>query len=709
MLRQELTEKLKVMKDITVVSEEDRRTLKMKDGPWYKDNYSVDRDFRIRKLFNYITPRQEDFKKYMQDLSFVIAAVIGEFEMVEPSEEQMLDLMEISGYTGAEMREFIWDPSTPNITCILQKQLAAVIYLLARVLNDALVNKTEWEGYKKGRQKSGFQKQVNPDREKLNRFTAYMREHGILPSEYDEEEHKYGTLCYENFVKNHAIYICMFMATTYEVDELNGALKDSYSKAMMNWLREYDSAQAKKQAQKGKNTVSPAMNKLPELPSFADLHKSPWTTLTNAPGDLSAMGASARDPEVRAITKKMHELEAEFDKIRDRSDAYSDRIIKETNRLRSFLVQQSDPYGIAIGLFQAILDDRDDIYKLTIGQDIMYYFQAQCSMPASGVKLDPLDDEEKWDYLNVDLNGSLGLPVIRENETFTLSHELSTEGFEDLDEEDMVPLLKDSQRLTAIISRYANRSFEGPVYIRKSIVKFFRGCGFSERRARDFAVIIATLTNVNFQESKSYFSFANYPVPDADRSSSRESEAVVDERVAAAENARIRAERDLKQAQKENKLQRHEISTLQRENEALRQQLAELQKKPAAPPEDEVDRPVSEEDETVFPFEIDLKVVVYGGFEVFHQELLKLMPGVRIVEYSAHIDLSPIRNADIVFLQYNKTSHSGYWTVRDACKAAGVRFFHLNYASARRCAEVMAEQIRKMERGEFEPQPDADA
>ncbi|MCD8148567.1 MAG: hypothetical protein LUE92_03170 [Clostridiales bacterium] len=47
------------------------------------------------------------------------------------------------------------------------------------------------------------------------------------------------------------------------------------------------------------------------------------------------------------------------------------------------------------------------------------------------------------------------------------------------------------------------------------------------------------------------------------------------------------------------------------------------------------------------------------------------------------------------FLQINKTDHSGYYTVCDACKSSGVPYIHLNYASAKRCAGVMVEEIKK--------------
>lgn len=109
------------------------------------------------------------------------------------------------------------------------------------------------------------------------------------------------------------------------------------------------------------------------------------------------------------------------------------------------------------------------------------------------------------------------------------------------------------------------------------------------------------------------------------------------------------------------------------------------------------EEPEPAEPETVeYPWRTSFKVVLYGGFEIFHRELMKLLPDVRIVETGSHIDINPIRNADIVFLQINKTDHSGYYTVCDACKSSGVPYIHLNYASAKRCAGVMVEEIKKL-------------
>ncbi len=112
--------------------------------------------------------------------------------------------------------------------------------------------------------------------------------------------------------------------------------------------------------------------------------------------------------------------------------------------------------------------------------------------------------------------------------------------------------------------------------------------------------------------------------------------------------------------------------------------------------------PETQEEPIEYPYRTGLRIVLYGGFEVFHEELLKLLPDVWVVEYAVHIDTTAVQNADIVFLQTSKTAHSGYDTVCDACKSCGVPYIHLNYAGARRCADVIVREIRKRERADTE-------
>ncbi|MCD8104464.1 MAG: hypothetical protein LUF35_05560 [Lachnospiraceae bacterium] len=276
--------------------------------------------------------------------------------------------------------------------------------------------------------------------------------------------------------------------------------------------------------------------------------------------------------------------------------------------------------------------------------------------------------------------------------------------------------------LSSVLSKYAGMPVDTSLYVRKSHIRMFKDAGYSDRRARDFAVVLGVMANIYKLESYAF------TTPYEDLYDAGETEAeltekkndgqsplnhrqipelpIADERPETDEgsttdgnnaaDARIESlEKDLKQARKENQSYRHEISTLQRELERLQHQLTERKQLE----EEWVEIEKEEAPEIKYPYRTKLKVVVYGGFDVFHRELKKLLPDVRIVETSSHIDVKPFQNADIVFLQINKTDHSGYYAVCDTCKTSGVPYIHLNYAGAKRCADVMVREICRWKNG----------
>ncbi|MCD8150174.1 MAG: hypothetical protein LUE92_11605 [Clostridiales bacterium] len=166
-------------------------------------------------------------------------------------------------------------------------------------------------------------------------------------------------------------------------------------------------------------------------------------------------------------------------------------------------------------------------------------------------------------------------------------------------------------------------------------------------KARDYALIVATLDQVSLLEKEARFA-AWYP-EQKEGKGSESTEVITDARLQRKIAAREEVERALRQAKKENQACRHEIGTLQREIEELKNRLAE--KKQAAEHVESPEEIVDTDTESVqYPYHTKLRVVLYGR----------------------------------------------YYTVCDACKSSGVPYIHLNFASARRCAGVMVKEIEKI-------------
>ncbi|MCD7842045.1 MAG: hypothetical protein LUG56_06195, partial [Lachnospiraceae bacterium] len=185
-----------------------------------------------------------------------------------------------------------------------------------------------------------------------------------------------------------------------------------------------------------------------------------------------------------SILKKMEQFDSEVGVLQEKCWALSDQLTEENSEERMEYVSGEFIPGVAMGAFQAILNG-DEIYKLKIGRIVMEDLMSMSDMPLPCSFDIELDDEGDWDYGFTECNGKLALPVIKEGEclSFPLNGGSETINY-------AVPV-------TAVLSRFGGRPFEAPLYIRKSLIKKFKENGCSDRKARDYAVIIATLDRVN--------------------------------------------------------------------------------------------------------------------------------------------------------------------------------------------------------------------
>lgn len=95
-----------------------------------------------------------------------------------------------------------------------------------------------------------------------------------------------------------------------------------------------------------------------------------------------------------------------------------------------------------------------------------------------------------------------------------------------------------------------------------------------------------------------------------------------------------------------------------------------------------------------FPYEVKRRLVIYGGHETWRKAMKGYLTGdIRYMDKEqAIIDRSVIRNADGVWIQSNALSHRQYYAVIDEVRKTGVPVKYFLYASARKCAEQVAEE-----------------
>ncbi|MCD8013351.1 MAG: bZIP transcription factor [Lachnospiraceae bacterium] len=679
MKREYLLERLSCMQDFKIVPDEFHELMKnRKKSP---KTYRAESDPRFSSYLEYASPKEKGHDAFLMFTAFSIAANLSVHNMQQPSISQLSEMLQITGYTPEEMEDYVRQGNGIEPEAVPSTRLQPAVFLVAHALEDALADKSEW--------RRGKRREENPALIRLKKLANYMLDKGLLLYLMDLSELKKANE-YDAFVLRHTAFLIKQRCFSAEMDEafqlVQNRLKkidDERDREVMRLMRNKPST--KMTAPLAKPVEDVSFDEFMEL--FQAINSGDMVPTADVER-LIARRKAAMPAEARAVIdraeKEYSAITGSFDKILEKADDIKDEIWADKDEW----MQCEYMPAVAEDAFRAIVNGDDEIFKLKIGRYIWQDFMSQSALPIPVVHFEELEDEDEWDFVGTEGNGKLGLKIYDEDDLMEVKTD-SVNGMETI-----------TLPLSSVLSKYGGKVIEPHLYIRKSHIKVFKDAGFSDRRARDFAIVLGLLSSMNRQEAGGYtFEYENlYDLGESDGEQIPTVETITaevqpEETNPADDKAREDLERKLKQAQKENQSCRHEISVLQREVERLRHQLTERK----APEEEEAEEAEPEE-EIEYPYRTKLKVVVYGGFEVFHRELQKLLPDVRIVGASAHIDVNPIRNADIVFLQINKTDHSGYWTVCDACRNAKVPYIHLNYASARRCADVMVGEIKKREK-----------
>ena len=97
-----------------------------------------------------------------------------------------------------------------------------------------------------------------------------------------------------------------------------------------------------------------------------------------------------------------------------------------------------------------------------------------------------------------------------------------------------------------------------------------------------------------------------------------------------------------------------------------------------------------------FPYETKKRTVVFGGHETFLKQFRPKFSNVRFVDAEQYA-FSPdiIRNADIVWIQNNRISHSQYYRIINTTRQYGIQVRYFPYASADKCAEELVKEDMK--------------
>ena len=101
-------------------------------------------------------------------------------------------------------------------------------------------------------------------------------------------------------------------------------------------------------------------------------------------------------------------------------------------------------------------------------------------------------------------------------------------------------------------------------------------------------------------------------------------------------------------------------------------------------------------DEIRYPYQTKKRTVVFGGHETWLKAFKPKFSNVRFVDASQY-SFAPevIRNADVVWIQNNRISHSQYYAVVNTARQYGIQVRYFPFASADKCAELLVREDRE--------------
>lgn len=138
----------------------------------------------------------------------------------------------------------------------------------------------------------------------------------------------------------------------------------------------------------------------------------------------------------------------------------------------------------------------------------------------------------------------------------------------------------------------------------------------------------------------------------------------------------------------------NQLAELEKQNELQRKELSNLREifYTSMNQNNGADTENVDDSDIDYPYEVQSKMIVVGGFTTWIKELRKQFTGnIEFVPTSIHVREQAIRNADIVVFQVNSISHAYYQRVREEAEKSDVQVFYLSTNGVKRCAKEIVE------------------
>ena len=97
------------------------------------------------------------------------------------------------------------------------------------------------------------------------------------------------------------------------------------------------------------------------------------------------------------------------------------------------------------------------------------------------------------------------------------------------------------------------------------------------------------------------------------------------------------------------------------------------------------------------PYQVSRRILIFGGHDTWSKSIRPLLPGARFFQRESLPDLNALKGADVVWIQANALSHKFYYRIIETARRENIEVRYFGFASARKCAEQVAEREVELE------------
>lgn len=102
------------------------------------------------------------------------------------------------------------------------------------------------------------------------------------------------------------------------------------------------------------------------------------------------------------------------------------------------------------------------------------------------------------------------------------------------------------------------------------------------------------------------------------------------------------------------------------------------------------------EENILFPYRTDRKIVVFGGHDAWAREMKPKFPDIRFIDRDMLPNPDMIRHADEIWIQTNALAHKHFYRIIDEVRKYNIPLRYFTYSGVSKCAEQFVQEDRKV-------------